>query len=75
MHLTNGPGKLTEAMQITRKLNGADMTDCHSILFIGEHTESADDLQIVSTPRIGINLGKDRLWRFYIRDNIFVSRR
>jgi DNA-3-methyladenine glycosylase len=75
LHLANGPGKLTEAMQITRKLDGADMTDCDSALFIGEHAEGADDLQIVSTPRIGINLGKDRLWRFYIRDNRFISRR
>jgi DNA-3-methyladenine glycosylase len=75
LHLANGPGKLTEAMQITRKLDGADMTDCDSTLFIKEHAESPDDLQIVSTPRIGINLGKDRLWRFYIRDNRFISRR
>jgi DNA-3-methyladenine glycosylase len=73
--LTNGPGKLTKAMQVTGKLNGSDMTDFASSLFIANHSEDADDLKIVSAPRIGIKVGKDRLWRFYIGNNRFVSRR
>ncbi|MCP8322706.1 MAG: DNA-3-methyladenine glycosylase [Candidatus Methylarchaceae archaeon HK02M2] len=71
--LTDGPGKLTKAMNITMRHNGADLTKGEE-LFLCEPKE-IENFTIVSTKRIGIRSGIDKLWRFYIKDNMFVSRR
>lgn len=73
LNLTNGPAKLTEAMNITKKQNGLDLTRSKK-LFICE-PDVKENFKIVSTKRIGINVGVDKLWRFCIKDNKFVSRR
>jgi DNA-3-methyladenine glycosylase len=72
--LTNGPGKLTQAMRITRKQNGIDLTNRMSELWLREDIEGKSEINIESTERVGINRGKDRPWRFYIKDNAFVSK-
>ncbi len=69
--LANGPAKLTKAMNIDLRFNGWDMTLGRK-LYVAEGLEIDENL-IVSTPRIGV---KDRRpWRFYIRGNLFVSKR
>lgn len=70
--LTNGPGKLTQALGITKKLYGVDMTK-KGELYITEGQSVLPD-QIVATTRIGISVATDVLWRFHIKDNPFVSR-
>jgi DNA-3-methyladenine glycosylase len=72
--LTNGPGKLAEALEITRRLNGLDLTVPESELLIREDAECTTVLNVESAPRIGVSSGKDRQWRFYLRGNEFVSR-
>jgi len=72
--LTNGPGKLTQGMQITRKLNGIDLTDRKSDLYVRRDVESRSEPEIVSTQRVGIKRGKDKKWRFYVKGNAFVSK-
>lgn len=70
--LTNGPGKLCGAFLIDKDLNGEDL--CGSKLYIEEGQE--EDFTVVSCKRVGIpNTGeaKDYLWRFYIKDNKYVS--
>lgn len=70
--LTNGPGKLCKALAIDRSLNGIDM--CESQLYVEEGEN--EEFDIVSAKRIGIDYAeeaKDYLWRFYIRDNKYVS--
>jgi len=69
--LTSGPAKLTKAMRITTELNGWDLT-LGKKLFISKPPRE-EKLEIVAAPRIGIKAGTERLWRFYIRDNAFVS--
>lgn len=69
--LTNGPGKLCAAMAIGREHNGVFLTE--TPLFIAEGVE-VDDSAIASAPRIGISKAKEKEWRFYLRDNAFVSR-
>jgi len=69
-NLTNGPGKFTMAMQIDKKLN--DLPVYKGELTIHEYNYPA--FKIVSRPRIGINIGKDELLRFYIQGNKFVSK-
>ena len=70
--LTNGPGKLTEALSITRANNGINLTDPSQILYL-----AADDSpppRIKTTPRIGISKATDLKLRYLIPDNPFVSK-
>jgi DNA-3-methyladenine glycosylase len=69
--LASGPGKLTLAMGITRKLNGADLVTGPLQLLKPRH-ESPFEVQ--TTPRIGITHCADWPLRFVIADNRFVSR-
>ena len=71
-NLTNGPGKLCKALAIDRSLNGLDM--CASKLYVLEGDNK--EVDIVSAKRVGIDYAeeaKDYLWRFYIKDNKYVS--
>jgi DNA-3-methyladenine glycosylase len=74
-NLTSGPGKLCIAMAIDRTLNAEDLTG-NRIWLENQRTFSED--QITVGKRIGIDYaGEDaeKPWRFWIRNNIFVSRK
>lgn len=72
VHLfASGPGRLTQAMKITRMQNGMDMTDKSSDIFI----EDGPARQAVSTTRIGISKAVEKEWRFFDPASPFVSRR
>lgn len=70
--LTNGPGKLTKALGIDKSLNEVDMTK-RGLLFVTG--SEGVKFEIVRSARVGIRQGTDRLWRFYIANNPYVSRR
>ncbi len=73
-NLTNGPGKLCIAMEIDRKLDRADLLGTDVWLEAGERIPPR---KIASGPRIGIDYAGewvDKPWRFWIKDNPFVSR-
>lgn len=73
-NLTNGPGKLCIAFGIDRRLDAADLLSDSVWL---ENAERIPRSQILSGPRIGIDYAEgwiDKPWRFWIRDNSFVSR-
>lgn len=72
IRLTNGPAKLCEAFGIRREDNGADLLGDE--IFISDGPPPPRRL-IVSSTRIGITAGVEKRWRFYIRDNPFVSRK
>ena len=70
--LCNGPGKLCQAMGITKAHYGMDL--CGEELFL----ETVDGLtpEVAATKRINIDYAgeaKDYLWRFVWRGNEFVS--
>ncbi len=70
--LTSGPGKLTQALNITSSLNGTDMTNPESEI----HIESGKRPKgIVTTPRIGITRAMDKEWRFVDPSSPFISRK
>jgi len=74
--LTNGPGKLCIALGIDRTLDDADLLGDR--VFIEEGRRRVPPAAIASGPRIGIDYAAEwaeRPWRFWIRDNPFVSRR
>jgi DNA-3-methyladenine glycosylase len=75
--LTNGPGKFTQAMNITKSLNGIDLCNNNSELFLIDDGFKVREKDIVKTTRIGIDYAeefRDVPWRWYLEDNMFVSR-
>ncbi|RRA48100.1 DNA-3-methyladenine glycosylase [Acidipila sp. EB88] len=75
--LASGPGRLCQALAITRTLfNGVDLLDPASLLQLLEPAPEAEAEtipDIASTPRIGIRKAVDRLLRFHYRGNPHVS--
>jgi DNA-3-methyladenine glycosylase len=74
-NLTSGPGKLCIAMGIDRELNGADLLGDRVWL---EDFETISPRQIGKGPRIGIDYAQEWItkpWRFWIKDNTYVSRK
>jgi len=69
--LASGPGKLTIAMGITRRHNGADLT--RGALTI-RRLESGEPHTVDVTPRIGIRHSKDWPLRFIAAGSRFLSR-
>ena len=75
-YYTNGPGKLCRALNIDISLNHIDLTTS-DLIYLEDQPELDQD-QIVITKRVNIDYAgddKDRLWRFCIKDNSFVSRK
>lgn len=73
--LTNGPGKLVQALGIGLEFYGHDLRK--PPLFIRPDHKSFADSEIATGPRIGIeNTGEARAYpyRFWVRDHSFVSK-
>jgi len=72
--LTSGPGRLCLALGIDRKLDKADLLGDRVWI---EEGVSISPRQISRGPRIGIDYAEEWIkkpWRFWIKDNPFVSR-
>lgn len=69
--LTSGPGKLTQALAITRAHNGADVTRGDLVV---RAPAAAGRFEIEITKRIGITKCADLPLRFIVKGNRFVSR-
>ena len=70
--LTNGPGKLCKALNIDKTFYGKDVTE-EGEIFIS-YPQRKEKFEIVSTKRIGISKGADLPFRFFIKDNPFVTK-
>lgn len=71
VQLTNGPGKLTAALGVNRNHNGIDLTKDLISIYEYENKRIIDTLQ---SGRIGLTDGVELPYRFYIKDNPFVSK-
>ncbi len=69
--LTNGPAKLCQAFMIDKHLNGHNLR--HLPLKLVMRPPIASD-SIIQTTRIGISRDANRPWRFYIKNNMFISK-
>ena len=72
--LTNGPGKLSQALAIDRDLNNYYLINGNKLYI--EKDNQDQDYEIAASKRINIDYAeeyKDKLWRFYIKENPFVS--
>lgn len=72
-NLCSGPGKLVNAMGITRALNALSLME--PPLYLAEPVAKPEKFNIVTTTRIGISKGADLLLRFYVKDSLFISRK
>ena len=72
INLTNGPGKLCKSFDIDKRYNTIDLTG-DEIFILNQRKISAN--KIVVTERIGIKKSIHLPWRFYIKDNPYVSRK
>lgn len=73
MRVSNGPGKLCEALRIDMKLNRADLIKGGS-LYIADVSKRVKKFKTAKGPRIGIKQGTDKMWRFWIKGNGHVSK-
>ena len=79
-NLTNGPAKFCQAFAIARDENGTDLRG--EKIYIGElspplhrsSTRRNPPFRIGKSGRIGIAVAKEKLWRFFMKGNPWVSR-
>jgi DNA-3-methyladenine glycosylase len=72
--ISNGPGKLCMAYKIDKNFDGYDLLDSKD-LYLRRGNKA---FEVVESKRINIDYSeefKDKLWRFYIKDNEFVSKK
>jgi DNA-3-methyladenine glycosylase len=69
--LASGPGNLTQALGVTLRDNGVDLTDGPLTI---EPPDRRRDFRVATGARIGITRAVDRPLRFWIADDPFVSR-
>ena len=67
--LCSGPGRLCEALGITRAFNGFALDSKPFELF-----PRSDALEIVAGPRIGLTKAVDKPWRYGLKGSRFLSK-
>ncbi len=76
--LSSGPGKLCQALKIDRRLNKTKAFGRDCSLWI-EEGKRPDNFKIGTSKRIGVDYAgpywANKKWRFFIKDNQFVSRK
>ena len=76
--LTNGPGKLCAALAINRELDGVDLCDPSSPLYIARNPDLARFRRrrapLAISPRVGITKAAALPLRFYLAGSPFISR-
>ena len=74
-NLCSGPGKVCQALGITKNEYGLDLCDPVSPLRLIRY-RNIPDMQIVATPRINVAYAEEAAawpWRFYVKGNSYVS--
>ncbi len=71
VEVSNGPAKLCQALCIDSQLNGHDLHRAPLRLIPKRPTL---EKEIIQTTRIGIRHGKEVPWRFYLKENPYVSK-
>ena len=69
--LTTGPGRLTQALGITRpRDNGKDLTTYSDLTILDDEFQVR---KVVTAPRVGITKAADEKLRYFVAGNAFVS--
>ena len=69
--LTSGPGKLTLALDVDKSLNGVDATSTNSPVYV---LDNEYQHEIGKSHRIGVTRDLPEHLRYYVVDNLYVSR-
>ena len=69
--LTSGPGKLTLALDVDKSLNGVDATDTDSLVYVSDNEYHCE---IETSYRIGVTRDLPEHYRYYVKNNEFVSK-
>ncbi|PIW92623.1 MAG: DNA-3-methyladenine glycosylase [Candidatus Nealsonbacteria bacterium CG_4_9_14_3_um_filter_35_11] len=76
-NLTNGPGKLCSYLKLDKSFYGEDLVKSKRI-WLEDRGEKVKPSQIITKKRIGIDYAgtywANKKWRFYIKDNPFISK-
>ena len=75
-NIATGPGKFSSAFGIDTKFNNLDFINSE-VFYIQDSELKIKKSDIIKSKRIGINYALDSnnyLWRFYLKNNQFVSR-
>jgi DNA-3-methyladenine glycosylase len=70
-NLTNGPGKLTLALNVDKRLNGANVTTLSNPVYI---LDNEYDFKICKSQRIGVTRDLPEHYRYYIKGNKYLSK-
>jgi DNA-3-methyladenine glycosylase len=73
VNLTNGPGKVGAALNITKSQNGLDLSQSEDFYLL----DNDEKIIIEKSTRININYAEEYIykpWRFYIKNNKYVSK-
>jgi DNA-3-methyladenine glycosylase len=70
--LCSGPGKLCQALGVTRDDDGSDLARGANVWI--EAGVPVETTEVVSGIRVGVSVGLEREWRFWVRDDPFASR-
>lgn len=77
LQLTNGPAKLCRALKINKELNCSSAINKDSKLYVEDKGIKISQNKIVKAKRIGVDYAgewKNKPFRFYIKENKFVSK-
>lgn len=76
--LTNGPGKFTKAMNITKSQNGISLLSKDNQLWLEKRSNPVAEKEIIAGPRVGMSKYVAECsnwpWRFRIKDNPWSSK-
>lgn len=61
----SGPGLLCKALEIDKSMNGVDLLDSSSPIYLKRSRKPS--ASVIATPRIGIRKGRELLWRFVLK--------
>jgi DNA-3-methyladenine glycosylase len=70
LELASGPSRLCQAMGIDLSLNEAALTGPELVV----RDDGRGSVPVEAGPRVGIRVGTDRPWRFWVASDPYVSR-
>jgi DNA-3-methyladenine glycosylase len=70
--LCAGPGRLCQALGVTRELDGTDLVEGTGLLI--ERGRPVRDADALVGPRVGLTVAMERPWRFTVRGSRYLSR-
>ena len=74
--IASGPGKLCKYLKITKEHNAKDCCDEDSPIIVANNNLSKNKKSsLVQTTRIGISQAAEYPWRWYLRENLSVSKK